>query len=362
MVGVEHEAGGDLLGQRQFDRQGRGAGGKAGAVTDAKKMGVHGNGRLLEPDIEDHICGLPTDAGQSFECLAIVGHFAAMQVDQHLGERKDVLGLAAIKADGLDVFGDPFHPERNHGGGRGGEFEEALSGLIDADIGGLGREHDGDEQRIGVEIIEFALGLGFDLVKALKNGLGVSAIKFFHFFRTWHSLDPESLPIFQGESIMPMQTSTTTSPLFSATLRPDRSLRAAGGWIGFVIASIAAFPILIAAPEFLLPGIAGFAIAGGGLTAFSLRQRRRARLMQQIVVWADQLEITTTAPGHDKQLRRFDPKKVRLLLKRDEHERTVSMHLRHGNELIEIGAFLAPADKSSFAREFGQAMRRARQA
>ncbi|HWV21845.1 MAG TPA: DUF2244 domain-containing protein [Devosia sp.] len=158
-----------------------------------------------------------------------------------------------------------------------------------------------------------------------------------------------------------MQTSTTTSPLFSATLRPDRSLRAAGGWIGLAAAGLLGLPFLVAVPEFLLPGILGFAIAGGALTAFSVRQARRARLIEQITVWPDQIELVTAGPGQERQMRRLDPKTVRLVLTRDEDERTMAVHLNQGSERIEIAAFLAINDKASFARAFGQALRKARQ-
>ncbi|WEJ58611.1 DUF2244 domain-containing protein [Devosia sp. FJ2-5-3] len=159
---------------------------------------------------------------------------------------------------------------------------------------------------------------------------------------------------------MPMQA-TTTTPLFSATLRPDRSLRATGGWVSLVIAAIVSVPFLIAVPEFLVPGLAAFALAVGGLVGLSLRQARRDRVSQQIIVWADQIEITLRGPGHERVLRRFSPRDVRLVLTRDDNERTTAMHLRHGAEEVELGAFLAPDDKSSFAREFGRALRRARQ-
>lgn len=159
---------------------------------------------------------------------------------------------------------------------------------------------------------------------------------------------------------MPMQTSTTTSPLFSATIRPDRSLRAAGGWIGLAIAGILGLPLVIAAPEFLVPGAAGFLLAGAGLAAFSWRQARRARLTEQITVWPDQIEVVSAGRGQERQMRRFDPQKVRLVLTRDENERTTAMHLTFGGERVEIGGFLAVNDKPSFARAFGQALRKAR--
>lgn len=159
---------------------------------------------------------------------------------------------------------------------------------------------------------------------------------------------------------MPMQTSTTTSPLFSATLRPERSLRAAGGWIGLFLAGIVGTPFLIAVPEFLLPGLAGFALAGAGLLTLSIRHSRAEHRAEEIVVWPDQVEITSAKKGEARQMRRFDPKRVRLVLQRDENERTTAMHLHSAGEAIEIGAFMAIADKSSFARAFGQALRQAR--
>ena len=159
---------------------------------------------------------------------------------------------------------------------------------------------------------------------------------------------------------MPIKATTTTSPLFSATLRPEGSMRAAGGWIGFVIAGIVGTPLLIAAPEFLLPGAIGFALAGGGLTALTMRQSRQARVSQQVTLWQDQLEITTISSDSERQMLRFAPKDVRLLLQRDDNERTTAMHLRHGQESFELGAFLKVDEKSSFARAFGSALRQAR--
>lgn len=158
---------------------------------------------------------------------------------------------------------------------------------------------------------------------------------------------------------MPMQA-TTTAPLFSATLRPDRSLRPAGGWVSLVIAGIVAVPFLIAVPDFLIPGLAAFAIAGGGLVALSLRQSRRDSVSQQITVWPEQIEIALRGPGQLRTLQRLSPRDVRLVLTRDDNERTTAMHLRHGDETIELGGFLAADDKASFARAFGQALRRAR--
>lgn len=155
---------------------------------------------------------------------------------------------------------------------------------------------------------------------------------------------------------------TTTTPLFAATLRPDRSLRMAGGWMALTLAGIVGTPFLIAAPDFAVPGLVAFAMAVAGLTALGLRQARQSRTSQQVTLWPDQLEIATSLPGAEKQLQRFDPAQVRLRLARDSFERTTGIFLRHGNAELELGAFLSTSDKSSFARAFGGALRQARRA
>jgi uncharacterized membrane protein len=155
---------------------------------------------------------------------------------------------------------------------------------------------------------------------------------------------------------------TTTTPLFAATLRPDRSLRMAGGWIALALAGIVGTPFLIALPDFVLPGLVAYALAGGAMLALGLSQSRQRSMSQQVTLWADQLEVTTRAPGAEKQLLRFDPAQVKLRLTRDTFERTTGVFLRHGNDEIELGRFLSNADKSSFAKAFGGALRQARRA
>ncbi|WIY52851.1 DUF2244 domain-containing protein [Devosia sp. YIM 151766] len=157
-----------------------------------------------------------------------------------------------------------------------------------------------------------------------------------------------------------MMQATTTIPLFAATLRPDRSLGAAGGWVALTLAAIVGAPFLIAIPQFLLPGLAAFGLAGGGLVAFSIRRARRGRQYQQVTLWPDQLEVTDVTPGQERRLRRFEPKKVRLRLQRDGFERTIGIFLRHDEGELELGRFLSRDDKTGFARAFRTALRQAR--
>jgi len=157
-----------------------------------------------------------------------------------------------------------------------------------------------------------------------------------------------------------MMQATTTIPLFAATLRPDRSLGAVGGWVALTLAAIVGAPFLIAIPQFLLPGLAAFGLAGGGLVAFSIRRARRGRQYQQVTLWPDQLELRQVAPGGEEQLRRFNPFYVKLVIDRDFDERTTALHLRTRDDDIEIGAFLSSDDKASFAKVFGTALKKAR--
>jgi len=153
---------------------------------------------------------------------------------------------------------------------------------------------------------------------------------------------------------------TTTTPLFAATLKPDRSLRVAGGWAALGVSALLAAPLAVLAPELAAPVGAAFALSGCGLAVLSLQQSRRGRLSQQVILWADQLEVVTVDAAGLRSLRRFDPKTVRLVLHRDANEKTTALGLRSGSEEFALGAFLGAEDRSSFARAFGTALRRAR--
>lgn len=158
---------------------------------------------------------------------------------------------------------------------------------------------------------------------------------------------------------MPMQA-TTTTPLFSAALRPDRTLQLAGGWIALALGAVAALPFMVVVPEVVVPASVALGTTGVGLAALGLRVSRQGRVAQQVTLWADQLEIVVTNAKGARTLKRFDPHAVRLLLRRDENEKPVTLALRTGSESFEIGDFLKPEDKASFARAFGTALRKAR--
>jgi uncharacterized membrane protein len=147
------------------------AGCDAGAVAEAEDVGVHGHGVLAEGDAEHDVGGLAADAGQGFQVLALARHLAAVALDQELREGDDVAGLGAPEADGADVPGDAFLAERHHGRRVRCCSEQGLHGAVDGGVRGLGGEHDGDEQRVGVGEVQLARGVGVEAGEVFEEGL-----------------------------------------------------------------------------------------------------------------------------------------------------------------------------------------------
>lgn len=83
----------------------------AGAVGDAEDMRVHRHGQLPEGGVEHHVGGLAANPGQGFEVLAVVGDLAAVLFDEDAAGFDDVLRLAVVEADGLDVLRQPLDAE-----------------------------------------------------------------------------------------------------------------------------------------------------------------------------------------------------------------------------------------------------------
>lgn len=155
---------------------------------------------------------------------------------------------------------------------------------------------------------------------------------------------------------------TTNKPLFAATLRPDRSMRPTGGWVALAVAFFGVMPVLFVASEYLLTGFLAFACAAVGLVIYGQHQKRGYMQSQTVALWAERLEIIEQGVGKPKRIYQFDPSLVRLTLHRDANERTNAIVLRHGEQSLELGAFLSTDDKGSFAKALGAALRQARRA
>lgn len=151
------------------------------------------------------------------------------------------------------------------------------------------------------------------------------------------------------------------SPLFAALLTPHRSLSSRGiRNVVVLYASLAAVPGVYFFATGAWP-IVGFL----GIDALALWwalsvSRKSGEAFEEVTLWPDTLEVRhVTARGREKS-HLFNPFWVRLQIDRDHEERVTRLALRNRSEELEIGAFLNPDDKSSFASIFGRALYKAR--
>lgn len=158
-----------------------------------------------------------------------------------------------------------------------------------------------------------------------------------------------------------MSTQTQARPLFAATLTPNRSLSRGGLRIvlalfvvglsvpAMILFSVGAWPII----AFLVVDV----LAIWWALSASMGESRR---YEKVTLWPDELELKRGTGRGKEELVRFNPHFVKLVIDRDYNERTTAIHLRTRDSDTEIGAFLNPDDKASFAKAFGTALRKAR--
>lgn len=152
-----------------------------------------------------------------------------------------------------------------------------------------------------------------------------------------------------------------SGPLFSAMLRPHRALGPTG--IRNVVMLTAA---LAAIPGILFYAIGAWPIVGLlGLDVIALTWALTASFKsgdayEEVTLWPDNLEVRHVTPKGDESRHAFNPFWVRLDVTRDFEDRVTRIALRNRGEELEIGNFLTPADKKSFATSFSQALHRAR--
>lgn len=104
MVRVANERRGCCFFELQFDLQRRLAPSEASPVSDAKYVGVYGDGGLSERNVEDNVRGLPSNARQHFKLVSLTRNFAAEFVYQNSSCSDHVLGLGIEKADRFYVL------------------------------------------------------------------------------------------------------------------------------------------------------------------------------------------------------------------------------------------------------------------
>ena len=158
-------------------------------------------------------------------------------------------------------------------------------------------------------------------------------------------------------------TPVPTRPLFAALLTPHRSLSRVG--IRRVVLLFAGLALVPGIYFYLLGAwpVVGFL----GLDALALwwalsRSHRAGTAFEEITLWPDALKVRhVSARGRERQ-HRFNPFWVRLQIDRDPDAQVMRIALNDRTPPmahrppLEIGTFLNPDDKSSFAQAFSQAL------
>jgi uncharacterized membrane protein len=150
-------------------------------------------------------------------------------------------------------------------------------------------------------------------------------------------------------------------PIFAARLSPYRSLGPTGFWIlmGFVAVTCfisgVLFLVIGAWPVFFFFGLDVLLIWG----AFKLSYRS-GKAYEEIAVWRHHLEFRKISPTGKTTTHKLNPFWTRFQVERHEEIGIVKMVLRERGEEVDIGSFLNPLDKESFATALGQALSKAK--
>lgn len=150
-------------------------------------------------------------------------------------------------------------------------------------------------------------------------------------------------------------------PIFSAVLTPYRSLGPAGFlvlMIGFGAACFVSGVVFLAIGAWPVVVFLGFDVAILWV-AFRLNYRS-GRAYEEVDVFADSVDVRRVSPAGRVEAHSFNPYWARLAVERLEDEGVVRILITSHGQLLEVGRFLNPADKESFAAAFGAALAEAR--
>lgn len=150
-------------------------------------------------------------------------------------------------------------------------------------------------------------------------------------------------------------------PFFSAVLIPHRSLGRRGYLVLMVAVSLVCFTMSLA---FTLMGawpIAGFVGLDVALVWFAFHVNyRSARAFEEVEVSSTEVLIRKVSPAGRSREYRFNPFWSRLQIEEAEDEGVTRIALLSRGRAVDVGGFLNPEDRTSFASAFRSALATAR--
>jgi len=146
-------------------------------------------------------------------------------------------------------------------------------------------------------------------------------------------------------------------PFFTAVLTPYRSLGPNGFLILMVCFGLICF---VSGIMFLRIGawpVFGFFGLDIAILWFAFRMNyRSARTFEEIAVSRSEIAIRKVGPGKRYQEYRFNPVWVRLKVDRLDDEGVIGITLTSRGETVDLGNFLNPDDRTSFAGAIANAL------
>jgi uncharacterized membrane protein len=151
------------------------------------------------------------------------------------------------------------------------------------------------------------------------------------------------------------------APLYSAVLRPHRSLGPRGFRILMTVVCVVS--LLASLPFFIIGAwpVVGFFGLDVLLLYWAFQwSYRTARAREEVTITP--LELTLRKISHWGQAseHRFNPAWVRLHREEDEEFGLLRLAIAERQKLIDVGGFLAPIERAEFAQDFGRALAEAK--
>jgi len=364
----------------EFNRERRLADGKARAVCHPKQMGVDGNGRLMEGDIEHDIGGLAANAWQCLKLRAGLRHFAPMPLDQQLRQADDVFGLGLVEPDGLDGLSELFLAQCHHLFRAVSMGKQRTGCPVDADIGCLRRENHSHQQGVGVHRKQLALGFGISLGKGGKDRFdlggrqGVPLLAFGRGFGGSIIGKCAGAGLLRGfgkghvrviEKAMPPEQpvfcATDDPQLFAVRLVPFRSLPLKGF---FILLGVVMVINVIGALRFIAIGAwPVLPFLGLDVLALFIAFRvsyRSARAYEEIVITPYHVSVRQVdAKGKTKQWR-FDALFTKLIVERDSEDEITGLSLHSRGRQLAIALNMPLPEREGLASALQTALRQAK--
>jgi uncharacterized membrane protein len=147
------------------------------------------------------------------------------------------------------------------------------------------------------------------------------------------------------------------APVFAARLVPYRSLSRRGFVLLMLFVAATCFTsgvIFLIAGAWPVMGFMGVDVAIVWL-AFTINYRA-AGASEEIAIWPHDLVVRQISPAGRVREHRFNPFWTRFSVNRHEEIGITRMHLHGQGRDLDIGTFLNPLDRESFAAAFGQAL------